>query len=115
MENTACCLKEKCRIQSEKEIKHTKKHVRVATCQICDRSFHAYCINYHTKSEANFMQEVQLFTCTKCYRITDAMAEIVASKVGTLFDTMNNKLCNKLNEVYNCCNTIAMQLSLIHI
>ena len=108
MENLTCCLKEKCRVQNEKDVKHIKKHLRVASCQIFDRSFHSYCINYHTKSEANFMQEVQLFTCTKCFRITDVMAEIVATKVSALFDVMNNKLCNKLNEMHKCCNTVSV-------
>ena len=37
------------------------------------------------------------------------MAEIVANKVSALFDVMNNKLCNKLKEVYKCCNNIATQ------
>ena len=39
------------------------------------------------------------------------MAEIVAKKVSALFDVMNNKLCNKLKDVYKCCTQSETSLS----
>jgi len=90
VDGNACCLKDECRVISEG--KNQKKQVRLIFCRVCNNSFHAVCVNYHTKSDSEFALAVNIFSCNKCFQLIEAISEQIHNKFSSLINSLQSSI-----------------------
>ena len=94
-----CFLGDDCSIKNER--KPTSRQTRIIKCRICSKAFHSLCINYHSKTEQEFVNAVPLFLCDNCFQLIHAISEQLHDKVSLpLVDVIGklNTVTQELNE-----------------
>jgi len=88
-EEEACHLDSKCRVKLES--KNGKKQCRLLSCCVCEKHFHALCVNYQSLPESEFNALKEVFTCTRCYKLVDAISSQIEERISKIF---NNHILN---------------------
>jgi len=91
-----CSLSPNCGLSNEG--KKDKNYTRLIECHICLKTWHAYCIGYHSLKESELSEKANTFVCNKCNffvnAVSDVVAEKVYSKINDLFARFEIKLSN---------------------
>jgi len=83
-EEEACHLDSKCRVKLES--KNGKKQCRLLSCCMCEKHFHALCINYQSLPDSEFNALKDVFTCTRCFKLVDAISCQIEERISKIFD-----------------------------
>ena len=104
---SSCCL-------VVKEGKSGKKQVRKVDCKVCARSFHAYCCDYHGKTDKEFSEFCNMFCCRKCYNFIDAVTENITFKMDNIMKNIVNQIkeavCNMKPQFTCACKNKTTEL-----
>jgi len=98
-----CSLIPNCGLTAEN--KKDKHYTRLIECRMCLKSWHAFCVGYHTLKEDEFNEQSKTFVCNKCNYFVHAVSDIVAEKVRIQMQDLFAQLESKTAETYDKLST----------